>query len=730
LAIGFQQAKREGTYQVPISLQQLAHDGDFEKAGTSKSEPAAGWTRDLSRTRGKGSVSVDALHFHSGGSSLRMQPTRKNRGAFPLAISQVIPGGSWRGKDVEVSGYVLVRGSLVANIGMLNFIGKRGSDLVSAKQSDSAENWVQISEVYHVPDDPAVQLILTCYVEGSSGEAWFDDVAVFPSTGGPDITSSRELGKAPPPSVSESRETLGASISVDATHVIREIPRTLYGTNVEWIWNGNLLWDDKTNQPNSELVRLTKEMGVSLIRYPGGHFSDFYHWKDAIGPPGKRREVQHEPGKGDKSVPFFGTDEALRFARLVNGELLITVNAGTGTAQEAADWVRYVNGKGTQVRYWEIGNELYTKDSSPISKATTTDPRTYASRVRQFAAAMRAADPSIKIGAIGGENQGLYKTVSYPDWDRTVLQNAGDQIDFLAIHDAYAPIVMGPDEKKDVRTVYRSMLAAPLLIAHNLDVVSKQIEEFAPAHASKIKIAVTEWGPVFQFDARSRYVDHVKTMGSALFAASTLKAFLESTRTDIANFFLLNDLSVLGWIGSTNGDFPPHPKWAPTPRYLTFQLFTSHFGERLIATNVQSPSFSSQTVGFTVGVSQAPTLESVASLSGDGKRLFIIGLNKDFDHAVNGKISIKGFLPQAAADAWAVTSTSIDANTGTTVLRVPGLRWAKQAEDSVNPRFNLGSPSEVVLSRVSVTDASSEFTWTFPPHSVTSLVLTKAAPVR
>ena len=75
------------------------------------------------------------------------------------------------------------------------------------------------------------------------------------------------------------------------------------------------------------------------------------------------------------------------------------------------------------------------------------------------------------------------------------------------------------------------MLAAPVLIAANLAAVSKQIEECVPGDAAKIRIAVTEWGPAFAFDPHSRYADHCKTLGSAMFAASTLKAFIESPRT-------------------------------------------------------------------------------------------------------------------------------------------------------------------------------------------------------
>ena len=111
---------------------------------------------------------------------------------------------------------------------------------------------------------------------------------------------------------------------------------------MEWRWNANSLWLEYSHQPHPEIVRLTRELNISLIRYPGGVYSDAYHWKDGIGPYEKRPEVIHEPGLRDRSRPNFGTDEALHFARQVNCQILITVNAGSGTDREAADWLRDV----------------------------------------------------------------------------------------------------------------------------------------------------------------------------------------------------------------------------------------------------------------------------------------------------------------------------------------------------------------------------------------------------
>lgn len=723
LAIPFDSSLRaiETTKQGSTSGEELTRNGGFEERDTPV---PPNWFRDSKRTGKEGTVSLDRTRFHSGRMSLKLEPNKRNGGDFPLAIAQVIPAGAYAGRKVEFSAYVAGEGGATPVLGMLNFVRGQPANLVTVTQEGGSSGWVRQSKIYDVPDDASVQLVVTCFVTGTSGAAWFDDVSVV-------LLGERAAGGVPPRDSKETQSTtvdnsslaLKASVEVDAGTVVRQIPRTLYGTNMEWIWNANVMWLEESRQPNPDAVRLTKELGVSLIRYPGGHYSDFYHWKEGVGPYEKRPLALHEKGRSDRSRPNFGTDEALDFARRVNGELLITVNAGSGSAQEAADWVGYVNGKREQVRYWEVGNELYLNEGSAMSKSITVSPAGYAARFREFAKAMRAVDPGIKLGAIGGENQGRYANVSYSNWDRTVLEQAGDQIDFFAVHDAYAPVLLSGHDK-DLRTVYGAMLAAPVLIKRNLETVEQQIATYAPARASKIALAVTEWGPLFQFDFRGRYVDHAKTLGSALFVASALKAFVESPRTEIANFFLLNDVSVLGWIGSRDGRVPPVPDWAPTARYFAFQLYTRHFGEQLLRSKAAGPGYDSEAVGLIDAVKDVPYLDVVSSISSDGRKLYIMAINKHFDSAIEADIGLRSFQPASSGTAWTLTGTGIDANTGTTALK--GLLRGKGIEDQQNPRFSKGGAGEVTLSSSEVAGIKSRFAYRFPAHSVTSLELTRA----
>jgi len=382
--------------------------------------------------------------------------------------------------------------------------------------------------------------------------------------------------------------------------------------------------------------------------------------------------------------------------------------------------VRYVNATKLRVRYWEVGNELYINDGSVDSRILTIPPATYAARFLEFAQAMRAADPRIKIGAIGGHNQGRYQVVSYPDWNRIVLTQAASQIDFLSVHNAYAPVIF--DDSMDARSVYKAMFAFPELLARNLKSLAEDIALYAPARAPAIPIAVTEWGPLFQVDTAGKFVDHNKTLSSALYSASVFKTFLESPSTQMANFHALHDLSIMGWIGNLDPRFPPNPQWAPTARYYAFQMFRRHFGDTLVQSSCTGAAYDSPAVGWVDAVQGVPYLDVVASASLDGKQLYVLAINKSFDNSVQSTIAINGFRPAATGVSWTLSGTGIDVNTGTAPLQLPGVVWAKQTEDSINPGFYNG---QVTLTSSAVASVEEQFSYRFPPHSVTSIVLTR-----
>jgi len=519
------------------------------------------------------------------------------------------------------------------------------------------------------------------------------------------------VGDPPPP----------ARIQLLSAVPLREIPPTLFGVNTEWIWNENLLWDQAANAPGAAYQAYLQDLKPSVFRFPGGFFADYYDWRNGTGPQQTRPITEILPN-GAYSAHVFGTPEALELARLTGGELLVTVNAGSGTAAMAADWVRYINlqSQGPAVRFWEIGNELYLPVSSLDGMTLIALPaQEYARRVVEFATAMKTVDPSIQIGAILDETLG---GASNSSWTRTLLEIAGAHIDFVAVHNSYAPVLASGGDRP-VRTVYSSMAAAPVLIARNLDSLARRLDEAIPAKAGKIKIAVTEWGPFFHFDPGHRYFDHVKTMGSALFTAGTLMAFIRSPRTEIANFFKLNDFLNSGLIGF-RGDTP-----AATSSFFAFQMFTRRLGRALLPTRIESPAFQTDAVGTIPALSNVAYLDAVSTISADRSTLFLTVVNRNFDTSLVAEVDLGPFsVTTDEARSHILSATALDAHTGTAPWPATGVRVGSQATDEPVSRFHDGGPGEVRILVSPLQISGSLFQFEFPPCSVTTLEIPVAAP--
>lgn len=581
---------------------------------------------------------------------------------------------------------------------------------------------------------------LTCSVEGRRASVRWPlaacAVALLGLAGAGCEVLQTVLGAPPPPPVQPplpgpAASELTATVVVDAGRVVREVPPELFGTNIEWRWNGNFVWDEASDALDPEMVRLTRDMGVRLIRYPGGVYSDAYHWRDGVGPRKQRPTVAHEPGKDERSRPNFGTDEALAFADAVGAELMITVNAGSGTAEEAADWVRYVNRDGLRVRFWEVGNELYINSGDVFSSTVHVTPDEYADRYLRFAEAMRRADPRITIGAIGGENEGRYRIVSDPRWNQVVLRRAGHAIDFLSVHNAYAPVI--ESDPTDVRAVYEAMFAAPLRTARNLRTLAAQIRREAPDHADRIFIAVTEWGPFFRPTFQSAYIDHHKTLGSTIASAAMFKTLLESDATGLAAFWHLSDVSALGWIGSTSNAFPADPVWAPTAKHHMFRMFSVGIGPRLLGVRTTCPTFDTRAVGYTDAQSGVPFIDALAAQSASGDRTQLLLVNKSIDAAARVDVQLVGATPDAAAERTLLTGRGLTSHTGTRIIDVPGLNVVPQAGVPAGVRGGPGLPTagagDITFTRGPF-EASGAFTVVCPPLSVTRIDLATGGPKR
>ncbi|HLN20373.1 MAG TPA: hypothetical protein VK213_04745 [Bacteroidales bacterium] len=189
----------------------------------------------------------------------------------------------------------------------------------------------------------------------------------------------------------------------------------------------SLMPDDAVKGWRKDVIYSLKEIGVPIIRFPGGCFDSFYHWRDAVGPKSDRMPVNSEYW-GDIEENNVGTAEFVELCRLIGSEPFIGVNMLTGTAEEAADWVAYNNkASGDRmsqmriahgytepltVKYWELDNETSRRWGY----------EDYANKCVEFSKAMKAVDPDIQLVMVYYSFRGRLKEM---------LEIAGKHIDLV-----------------------------------------------------------------------------------------------------------------------------------------------------------------------------------------------------------------------------------------------------------------------------------------------------------
>ena len=532
------------------------------------------------------------------------------------------------------------------------------------------------------------------------------------------------------PAVAQSRTSVPlvkAIMTVDATRVLKTIDRRLAGVNMEWIFSGQGLIDPNTGVLNPDRVATAAQIKPGMIRFPGGLLADYYHWQDGIGPPAARPIRPLMMPGGPESDNLFGTDELMVVSRAAGAQPLIQVNINTGTKEEAADWVRYCNAafdarrqaNGSTapyaIRYWEIGNEQYADPGLGSHPESALSVDEYISRYLAFAAQMKSVDPTIKIGGIGASSVPVLNAFT-PDktWNQKLLQGAGSMLDFLSVHNSYAPLVFDPAPLA-FNDVYQAMFAYPVLVERDFAALNQQIAQYAPLYADKIELAVTEWGPLFQLTSDGPYVDHAKTLGSAIYVANMLQVFARTPRVTMAHFFKLADWFFLGL-----SSFEGHAK----PSQHVMEFFAKSFGPSVLPTTVASPLFNSKAVGVVDALVDVPYLDAVSSLDNTNQVMTILVVNKHFNTPIKTTIFLRGFTPQTTAQRWVLTAPSLDANNGNDLLNGT---WAPQMVAPTGPMFYSGSPEMVkpAVSDFSVSGGT-YLVYNFLPRSVTAITLHRA----
>jgi alpha-L-arabinofuranosidase len=237
-------------------------------------------------------------------------------------------------------------------------------------------------------------------------------------------------------------------VYVDTRRTISPLDRNLFGSFLEHLGRasyegiyqpGSNLSDE--NGFRKDVAAEIKQLGVPIIRYPGGNFVSGYDWLDGVGPKQDRPRVLDKAWNSINTNQF-GTNEFMAWCKAVGTEPLMGLNLGTGSTEMAAALVEYCNAEqGTKwsdlrrkhgvaepykVRRWCLGNEM--DGPWQIGHMTATE---YGWKAQDAARQMRYVDPSLELIACGSSGPFM---PTYLEWDREVLEQCYDYVDALSLH--------------------------------------------------------------------------------------------------------------------------------------------------------------------------------------------------------------------------------------------------------------------------------------------------------
>lgn len=236
-----------------------------------------------------------------------------------------------------------------------------------------------------------------------------------------------------------------AKVSVSVSQGTQKIHKEIYGQFAEHLGTciyGGLWVGPESQIPNTQgyrndVLSALKNLGVPVLRWPGGCFADEYHWQDGIGPRGKRPKMQNNNWGGTVEDNSFGTHEFLNLCEMLGCEPYISGNVGSGTVEELAKWVEYMTSDGDtpmanlrrqngrdkawKVRYIGIGNESWGCGGN-------MRPEYYSDLFRRYSVYCRNYDGNRLYKIASGASDYDY------NWTKVLMDNVGKRMDGVSLH--------------------------------------------------------------------------------------------------------------------------------------------------------------------------------------------------------------------------------------------------------------------------------------------------------
>lgn len=420
------------------------------------------------------------------------------------------------------------------------------------------------------------------------------------------------------PGCGESPKT--SRITVDFGKKIRVVPSFLFGQNLQTIERGEQVIAED-GALDGEIVQHLTDARISMLRFPGGTPADHFIWWQALGPP-SRRALQGSGNEAELYKPVIGPEEFIELSKALRAVPFVTANIGSGSSLLAKVFAQYFNAVGFPVKFWEIGNEPYFLGINSSGVVGLT-PDAYASKVIEFAAAIRSEVPDAKIFAAGVI--GPADTQSY--WNSVMLGIAGPYIDGISLH-TYAPLYAytpGPNPTMlPIPKQYEAMLGATKAFERTLGVVTDELTR----SGRLIPIFITEYDGTFFADEDVEPADATlarnPTLACALYNASVLQVMMRSERVFGAHHMSLASRRYGSLIGVDDD-----AQWA-NPQFYVHQEYARQADHIVVeaALEPETATFDTLAVREIPAQTAVPMLDTVATRDAAGKEYALFVVNR------------------------------------------------------------------------------------------------------
>ncbi len=327
------------------------------------------------------------------------------------------------------------------------------------------------------------------------------------------------------------------------------------------------------------MIAALKELKVPMVRWPGGCFADEYHWRDGIGPRDKRPVRLNTNWGGVPENNAFGTHEFFDFLDMIGADAYVNANVGTGSPQEAAQWLEYMTGEQDTMlvrerrangrdKPWKVS--IYAMGNETWGCGGNMRPEYYADLYNQYAAFMKTRPGSMPELLASGDHDD--QTV----FTEALIRNMRSRMDAISLH--YYTILGPRWENKDTATGFNeagwiNTLANTLKIEGFIEKQDALLSEFektrAGAKFKKIGLYIDEWGTWYKPEPGSNpgFLVQQNTLRDAIVAAANFNIFHKYAER-VRMTAIAQTVNVLQAMILTDG-----PKMIRTPTYHAFHMY-------------------------------------------------------------------------------------------------------------------------------------------------------------